>query len=221
MIECSDAYIWYKKRRLTPRKRFFSVIIILIVFIGVFLYYKHVVGNQILNYCKEYSYSYSAESVNKAVFNSLGNSVKYSELISIEKDGNGDIVLISANSYKINTISREIIDDTRKILEEKLEVGIPIPAFAFTGINVISGYGKNVNFKLMHVSSVTCEFLSRFESVGINQTLHSIYLNIICYINIDMPFNKNESKCITDVLISETILIGKVPEIYFDKSIFG
>ena len=195
MIECTDNFIWYKKRKKKPFKRFFSLFLVLSIFVGMITYYSLVVVKQIFNICADYSYVFSTEAVNSAVLISLENDVKYSDLINIEKNGDGDIVLMTSNSLKINRINREVSSATSALLKQKLSNGIPVPLFAFTGISFLSGYGKEVNLKITNNVSVLCGFSSKFMSVGINQTLHSVYLNIESVVNVKVPFNNHQEKC--------------------------
>mgnify|MGYP003298022672 CR=1 FL=1 len=55
-----------------------------------------------------YAYSYSAKCANESVSKSLNVNIRYSDLITIEKNNDGDIVLITTNSHKINLIGRSM-----------------------------------------------------------------------------------------------------------------
>lgn len=221
MIECSEERIYYKKHRKKSIKRCFSFFIVIIAILTVFGYYKTFVTKSIYEVCNKRASALCADSVNKSVLHSLKDETSYDELISIEKDKNGDIVLMSANAYKLNVISRETAVKTQEFLSKKLDEGIEMPYLIFTGIDALSGYGRNFNFKTLHVSSVTCEFKSNFISVGINQTLHSIYLSVISKVIVDLPFAKEETECVTDILICESVLVGKVPEVYLNGKLLS
>ena len=221
MIECTESYIWYKKRRKNSFKRFFSFLLVVLILITLILYYNFVILKQIFNICADYTYTYSTESVNYAVLTSLESDVKYSDLITIEKNASGDIVLMTTNSLKVNTINREVASATSSLLKHKLANGIPVPLFAFTGITFLSGYGNNVDLKIINNVSVLCSFSSKFTAMGINQTLHSIYLNVESEVNIKVPFNNHKEKSSSQILISETVLVGKVPDIYLKDGVFS
>ncbi len=221
MIECTENYIWYKKRKKKPFKRFFSFILLFSIIIGAILYYNLVVLRQIFSICADYTSAYSTEAVNSAVLLSLESDLKYADLIKVEKNSSGDIVLMTTNSLKVNSINREVASATSSLLKHKLANGIPVPIFAFSGISFLSGYGKNVNLKIVNNVSVLCSFSSKFTSVGINQTLHSIYLNVENEVNIKVPFNNHVEKCVSQILISETVLVGKVPDIYLKDGVFS
>lgn len=221
MIECSNENIWYKKRRLGIFKRISALFVVFAIVACIIFYFKFFVVKQIYRICEDFSYSYSTESVNKVIIESLSIPTKYSDLVTVEKNESGDIVLMSVNSYKVNVINREIALQTEKKLTDKLNNGIPIPLLCFSGIEILSGYGPIINYKSIDVVSVICEFDSRFESVGINQTLHSIYIKVLSRVDIEAFFSKQTAECETTVLLSESVLIGKVPEVYLNGKIFG
>lgn len=222
MIEITNENVWYKKKKHRfSFKRFFCLILVLVIFSGLFCYYKQIVCKQIANICYEFTYSYSLESVNKSILNSLSNQTSYNQLITIEKNQLGDIVMISANSYKINYLNKEIKNKTKENLDEKLKNGIPIPLLSFTGLNILSGYGKPVSLRIVSVSSINSSFRSEFKSMGINQTLHSIYVEVQTSVAIEMPLNKEKATCVTEILICENVIIGKVPEIVLNGKLFN
>lgn len=221
MIDCSEEYIWYKKRRVKAPKRLFAFFLVFIIVVSVCLFYKFVVSEKIFKICVDYARSYCTMSVNESVLLNLSDGVQYSDLISIEKNNNGDIIMMSANSYKVNLLSRKIVEKTQEELDKKLKEGIPVPILAFLGIDMISGYGKTIKHKSLFVSTVQCGFNSEFQSVGINQTLHSIYVTITTTVKMQTGFIERFEEIVTPVLISETVLVGAVPEIYLNGKLFS
>ncbi len=221
MIECTDKNIWYKRKRRKKKfiRRFRRLIIISIILCSIIIY-NNIICENIFNICYNYTYSFCTQSVNDAVLNSLNDTIKYSDVVYIQKNSNGDISMMNVNSQKVNYIGRQISSETEDLLKNKINGGIPIPLLAFSGIRIISGYGNVVMFKSVNVVSVVCKFNSKFTSVGINQTLHSIYANITTNTSINMPFSSKKHECTTSVLICESIIVGKVPDIYLKDGLF-
>ncbi len=221
MIEVCNTNVWYKKRRKkTPIKRIIKILITLLIIFLIYFYYQNYITEQVLRICGDYSEVCATESVNNAVLQSLKTQINYSDLVTIEKNSNGNVSLMTANSYKINSISREISNNSLNNLTKKLEKGVPVPLLSFTGIGLLAGYGGVVNYKAVYVSNVVCNFTSKFESVGINQTLHSIYIDVNSEIKLEMPAKKLTKICNSQVLICETIIVGQVPEIYLNGNLF-
>lgn len=222
MIECSDKNIWYIKRRRHKKgaKRLFSCVFAVILTIFCVFYYKTAITKQIIKICSDTAYSYSAKATNDAVILSLANTVQYEDLISIQKNSNGDVVYMSANSYKINQISTSVANSCFKFLDKNLKNGVEIPILAFTGIDLISGYGKIINYKAVSVSAVKCDFSSEFISAGVNQTKHTVYLTTKTEIFIDLPLSDTVKIFENKILIGESVIVGKVPDIYLNGKLF-
>ena len=220
MIECTSKNVWYKKGRKKRKRRFLRFFIFILIFAFITLYGRFVVSVNLTRICTNYAYSYITESVNEAILYSLSNKVKYDDLIRIEKDSSGQIVLMSTDSYKINQIKGEIVKYSDIFIKEKLKKGVPVPVLAFLGLEFLSGYGFLVNFKSLSLSSVESNFLSTFESMGINQTLHGIYVEVKSTVKIHIPLYSQTKEFTTKVLISEAVLVGKVPDMYLGGSLF-
>lgn len=218
MIEVCEEFIYKKKKR----KKSFKGFIAFFLLIVIFLYNKFFISKNVLNICSDYCYTYATSSVNTAILDVVTeNKFGYEDLVKIEKNQSNDIVLISADWVRVNAISRQIVKSTEQELLTKINKGIPVPWLTFTGIGLLSGLGREINFKFVTVSSVNCNFTSNFSSSGINQTLHSIYVEVVCKLSVDYPFNNREIETSTKTLLAETVLIGKVPEIYLSDGIFS
>lgn len=188
---------------------------------GLIVYQQSVVFRLIVQICKDSSYSLSASSVNRAVSVSLTEELNYSELIEVEKNSDGDIVMIRTNALKINRITREIAINTEKILSEKLKNGVSVPVLAFSGIAFLSGMGREIQYRYISVSGVNCDISGEFKSVGINQTLHSVFVIVNTKVNVEFLRASEEMEFQSKVLISEAVLVGKVPEIYLNGGLKG
>ena len=57
---------------------------------------------------------------------------------------------------------------------------------------------------------------SEFISKGINQTLHRIYLQVDCNVEILTPFESIGKNISNQVLLMENIIIGNIPDTYYN-----
>ena len=219
MIECCSENVYYKKKRRKKRKRFPIILTIIIVLAGCFSYYKFLICPQVFNVCEDKIKQSVTESVNLAVLESLTESVMYSDLVKIEKDVNGNVSYMYANALKVNELNKRVTDAVQKILKNRLTKGVEIPLGSFSGVSILAGYGTNVPFKAMSVSSVSATFDGEFESVGINQTLHSIYVGIKCEVSLTVPLSKKTISFANAILVSQAVLVGEVPEIFLNGRI--
>lgn len=165
--------------------------------------------------------SITTVAVNDAIYYTLSDQIRYEDLVTIGRDGEGNIRSITSNSFQINRIARDTAYMSQQNLTRMSEDGIEIPLGAFTGIEAWAGFGPRIKVKIIPISNVSCRFVSRFEGAGINQTKHSIYLEIVADISIIMPSGTSNFASLTEVLISESIIAGTVPDTYLQADIFG
>lgn len=63
---------------------------------------------------------------------------------------------------------------------------------------------------------IDTDLKSEFVSVGINQTLHRIYLDINCEIGIVTPLKKTVETISNQILLLENVIVGIVPSTNYD-----
>ncbi len=157
----------------------------------------------------------------QAIDESLHNKDRLEDLILIEKDTSNNISYISANTYKINSLAVEISQSYLKTVTSSFEKGIPIPLGAFTGIGFLSGIGKNIYVRLVIISSVKCEFVSKFEEMGINQTRHMLKLNVYTTADIVCQHKNTKIESEISIILFDNLIVGKVPNTYLNGKILG
>ena len=208
-----------KKRR---RKTIVAVLLsVCLVVIAAAIYFQRNVTKVLISISEATMRAFTTVAINDAVYYTMSDGVRYEDLVSIERDSAGDITAVSANALKINKIARDAASISQANLKNLSLNGIPIPLGALTGIEALAGFGPRIHIRIIPVSSVTCAFSSEFESVGINQTKHSVYLNVIADISIVMPSRTEKFAVTTDILVCECVLVGEVPDVYLQGDIFG
>ncbi len=211
-----------KRRKKSLKKRLIRFIVwFLIIAVLLFIYFQRNVTRVLIKVSEATMRASTTVAVNDAVFYTLSDEMRYEDLVTITRDETGQIVAVSANALKINKIARDTASISQSNLKNLSLNGIPVPLGALTGIEAFAGLGPSIHFRIIPVSSVSCEFSSTFESVGINQTKHSIYLNVIADISIVMPARTENFAVVTDVLVGESVIIGKIPDTYLQSDIFG
>ena len=129
--------------------------------------------------------------------------------------------MILTDFYKLNALSVSIANEVSTFFDNYFENGVDVPIGAFTGIKMLSGFGKKVKMPLVTANSVKCDIISSFTQAGINQTKHSLYINIIPEVYVVTRFYTKELKDEINVLIYENIIVGKIPEVYLNGSVIS
>ncbi len=205
------------KKKLTRKQKIFIWFLIFVFIIMITIgYLNENVNPAVMRMSESKVRALSNKAVNESIYEVSSNENVYDDLVNISYDNNGNVVLIQANSLEINNLTREIVKVCQKNLEEIGEDAIRIPIGSLTGVPIFNGRGPSLNFRVVPVGSIVCNFVSSFESAGINQTNHKIYINIETKVSLLLPTDHKDITTITQILVCESIIVGNVPEVYLN-----
>ena len=140
----------------------------------------------------------------------------YDELFTIEKDNNGNVVMIKSNVVPINEIISDIPNKIQKKIDEMGRDNVEIAIGSFTGFKLLAGVGPGIKIRISSVGNVQTDLKSEFISQGINQTLHRVYLQVKCEVSILTPFYDIKESINNQVLIMENVIVGHVLNTYYN-----
>lgn len=141
---------------------------------------------------------------------------QYEELYTIEKDSNGNIVIIKSNVVPINNLISELTENIQNEFDKIENPTIDIPLGNLSGIYLLSGSGPEIPIEVSITGTVDTEIKSEFIAQGINQTLHRVYVNFECNMKIVTPLKNYNKKVINQVIIAEHVIVGNIPNSYYN-----
>ncbi len=175
----------------------------------------HYIEPTLIELCKVKAESIGISNSNKIV-EQVMRDVGYLDLIILDRDETGKIMALRANVIEMNRIASEISLAIQKQNNEIEATYVSIPIGNFTGNSLLAGLGPKIKVKIIPTGTVHIEFKTEFLSSGINQTRHRIFLEIKSKMGIVAPFVSKRVEVINEVNIAETVLIGEVPETYYN-----
>lgn len=187
---------------------FFTILIM----IGMFLRSAYPV---LKSSCITAASSKGNKIINDEVFKVMQNYT-YNDLITIDKDINGRISLIEANSVKINEIITKINSNIQKEFDKIPRITVYLNMGTVSGISALKNIEPKFEMELESAGNISSNIKTEFKSVGINQTHHKIFLHIDARVGILTPFSAFGKDIESDVLISEAIIVGEVPDTYYN-----
>lgn len=87
---------------------------------------------------------------------------------------------------------------------------------SFTGFKLLAGKGPGVPIRISTIGNVETDLRSEFTAQGINQTLHRVYLQVVCEVSILTPYDDITENISNQVLIAENVIVGKIPNTYYN-----
>jgi len=194
------------------KTRILLIISIIIINFTIFIYiFDKTVMPTVMAVADAEMRAKATEIVNRAIINEYSKQFNYDEIIRVDKDSEGNIVLLKADTLKMNKIACDVALETQKELLKLGDIGIKIPIGYITRNNILSYYGPRITIKMQPIGLVETKYSSEFESAGINQTRHKIYVKVKTTVRVIIPLKSNDIEVANEIPIAETIIVGKTP----------
>ncbi len=156
----------------------------------------------------------AVEYINEAVRGVMGDQTAYSDLMQVYTDSAGRVTMLQANAVRMNELATVTALQAQARLESADAQSVAIPLGAALGIPFLSAAGPRIQVAIVPVSAVSAAFSTEFESAGINQTRHKIYLSLHTTVRLVIPSGAKTVSLGSEVLIAESIIVGDVPDSY-------
>lgn len=209
----------YSRRRIRmpkmkfPKLNFLVWIILIIVIVSIISFIAESYPIFTAS-CINAASSRAVNIVNEEVQNATQN-YSYNDLIEIEKDEDGNVTLIKANTLLINRLISEITGNVQKRIDQSPTAMVYINYGSVSGISILKNLGPKFDIELESAGKVDAHTKSEFQSTGVNQSLHRIYLEISTEVNILTPLGTFAKEIHPEILLTEAVIVGDVPENYY------
>lgn len=158
----------------------------------------------------------ASDAINEAIAERIADGeITYDQIITVEKNAQGAVTAMQTNITEVNRLKTDILKSIDAKLENLSveELGVPIGSVILP--ELFSGKGPKIPVRVLAVRTSDAIFHSNFESAGINQTLHSIYIDIHVVVTILTWTGTQEIAVDASVVAAETVIVGSVPATYF------
>ncbi|GAB6099155.1 sporulation protein YunB [Halanaerocella petrolearia] len=207
----SSLYRWIK----------IMLIIFLVLFIIIIVVIETTLQPVLHSICKTTVTGIVTTVINEAI-NQQTDTLSYNDLVSIQTNRAGEVILMQPNLQIVNDLSSNITLSVQRAIESINDRSVKIPISQIFGVEILSKFIPSLQAKIVPFGSVESNLIDKFESVGINQTKHKIYLKITSRVQVIVPMISTDIKVSTDVPLTEAVIVGQVPQVYVgvEKGLF-
>jgi len=158
--------------------------------------------------------NYAVQTVNSAVQSELAaKSVNYDNLVQITRASDGAVQSISSNIEAQNTLQAQLTQTVQKAIQEQSHTTVNIPVGTLTSSSILHGRGPSLPLKITLSGCVQAQLQSNFDSAGINQTRHRLFLHVTVSLYTYMLGKNADQQVTVDVPVAETVIVGEVPSV--------
>ncbi len=141
-------------------------------------------------------------------------SATYSDIVELKTDTAGNIIAIETKTANVNRLQSNIVKSTLDALSNADTLVISVPMGKLFSDYFFSEMGPMYEFRVLTTTSVVAKLENVFTDAGINQTRHQIMLKVQAPITVIIKGQYYMDTIELSVCVAETILVGKVPDIY-------
>jgi sporulation protein YunB len=192
----------------------FIMIFILSVLIGSFIYIDKTLRPTITVLAETKALELANRSINQAVAELVEGKINYEDLMDVQLDNQGKITMIQANTIMMNELASAVALEIQDELKKGKTSSAYIPIGTALGSPILAKYGPKLEVSTEPIGTISVNFKTKFESSGINQTRHRIYLEAKTQVKVIIPLITSTKEIKAQIPICETIIVGDVPNSY-------
>lgn len=203
--------LYYKYKRHNKR----VLLIILLTLFFLLTYFFSQLSPTFIELSKNKIYATVSKIVSETVLQEV-NEIDADSLVLYQYDNEGKITAVNANVVVMNILNSTI----SRLLTEKLnnikDLYVKIPIGSIIVGNFFAGEGPLIPLKIHPINTVTTKYRTEFFSTGINQTIHKIFIQVNCSIDVLSWLSTQHEEISIEIPIAETIIIGNVPSTFLE-----
>lgn len=206
-------YLKQRRRRRVKVTLFVALLCIVAIVVAVNAYWRKMMAD-FVDIAEGHARSQITLTVNQTVTD-VFEATAYEDFVLTERNPQtNEVVCASANFANVNSFTLQTSVAVQNALS-RIDGNVAVSLGTLSEMVLLSGYGPNVVATFDSVNVAKCNLQSEFVSVGINQTLHRIYVNVQADVELLVPGRRKNISVVVPVLICENVIVGQVPSIYF------
>lgn len=199
--------------------RFFAVSVLIVSVLLIYFRYRYNEPIRVL--AQTQIRNTTSDLINDAIARQIdGGNIQYDRIVYFEKDLNGRITALKTNIGEVNRLKTDtlnVINDEILALDTS-DLGVPMGSLFLP--EFLSGRGPSIPVQILSIRNSDASFSSNFTQAGINQTLHQLNMSVSVDVSVLVLGQATEFTVSSHVVVAETIIVGDVPDTFFQTGGF-
>ncbi len=196
----------------------FRIICFFILFTIVFLLIDARIRPSVYALAATEAQRVATEKINAAVEEKISeNTLDYRDIVSVSYADNNNVTGITTDVVKLNLFKAGITRAVDEAFRENRKTDVSVSLGSATGLVFLSGCGPYIDVAVAMNSSTVSDFENIFVSAGVNQTQHSVMLNITSTVVLSFSGHRVTKTVETSFCIAQTVIVGNVPDVMVQK----
>lgn len=204
-----------RKNEIVLRSVFLTVVILLLAAL-VFIWNVRISPN-LVSIGEIRAKAFVSRIVHETIREKFSDDLAVHNLLRAETDSTGSIGMVQSDTAAINRlVSGLSVALQDRYREDHLESKSTVPLGALLGSSILSQSGPNIEITVIPAVVSGMDFITEFETAGINQTKYKVYIVLSTDVRVLAPFSSKMTEVTSTVLIAEAVILGEVPDSYVE-----
>lgn len=202
--------LWIRGRWLRGRRRLRLGLALLLLGLVLLLYLRFI--PTVRRLVSMQAENETSNLINDAVSAYLaGEQLTYGDLVRLEKDGSGAVTAMQIDMDRANRLRAHVLEQVDRRIPDLSSEDVSVPVGNVVFPMLLSGRGGYLPVRVVSLRSSNAELKSSFSQAGINQTLHSLELEVEVELLLLTPAGFLNLNVDTRVPVAQTVIVGAVP----------
>lgn len=156
----------------------------------------------------------ATDALNQAVTEEMAQNTSYGHILHVEKNRQGDLAVADFDFPAVIQIQTQATSRAESLLRDLGHETFRLPLLQTVGGSLFSAVGPTIPVRAYLVGSAHSSVQADVKSVGINQTVHMLYLELTAQVHVVAPLVTKPIQIHSRVLLAYVIFNGKVPNAF-------
>jgi sporulation protein YunB len=195
---------------------FLTLVLFLFSIVQLLLYAEQTLQPAMLTMAEEFVKKKATEAINRSIAKRVAEETNYSRLVNFREGANGKVTAGYFNLQEAGRIQERAVLSVQEELEHLQEQELSVPLGMAIGSPFFSDLGPEVKVKVLPVGHVTSDVKWQTKDVGINQSVHILYLDLHVDARVIIPFASKETQVKAKAPIAYLVMVGDVPQMVYN-----
>lgn len=198
------------------RKLLRLLIVLLVIIIAGLVFFRVKFNEPIRALAETQVRNTTSDLINDAIDRQIEKgTIQYDRMVYFEKDLDGKITALKTNMSEVNRLKTDILN----IINDEIlalstdDLGVPLGSIFLP--ELLSGRGPEIPVQILTIRNSDASFTSDFSEAGINQTLQQLNMHVSVDVTVLVLGQTDSFTVSSQVVVAETIIVGDVPDTYF------
>ncbi|KPV42260.1 sporulation protein YunB [Alicyclobacillus ferrooxydans] len=159
----------------------------------------------------------ATEAMNDALQSAISHSPDTGKMLHVATDREGNVRMTSFDFHAVSILQAEVTKESEETLGALSRETFPLPIGQTLGGALLSPFSPELPVRIHLVGSAHSSIHMEVKSIGINQSVHALYLNVDAEVQAVAPLVTKPVEVQTSVPLAYVVLNGEIPSTYVAK----